>query len=72
MVYRKNSYSVQKVKHDPSNCRGISILTAMSKVYDSILNNRLTLWFKPDPEQALRDTGILLGKPYGLLNTAWA
>ena len=36
----------------PSNYRGISILNALCKVYDSILNRRLTRWFKPQPEQA--------------------
>ena len=32
----------------PANYRGISILDALYKVYDSILAERLNLWFKPD------------------------
>ena len=37
---------------DPSNYRGISILAALAKIYDSILNSRFTKWFTPDEEQA--------------------
>ena len=37
------------------NYRGISILCALSKLNDCILNNRLNLWFKPDLEQARRE-----------------
>eukprot|EP00918_Siedleckia_nematoides_P036055 GHVU01078411.1.p1 GENE.GHVU01078411.1~~GHVU01078411.1.p1 ORF type:complete len:109 (+),score=4.88 GHVU01078411.1:973-1299(+) len=39
-------------KHIPGNYRGISVMVALSKLYDSVLNKRLTLWFKPDQEQA--------------------
>ena len=34
------------------NYRGISIMDSIAKLYDSILNRRLELWFKPDREQA--------------------
>ncbi len=37
---------------DTGNYRGISILVALAKLYDAILNVRFTLWFKPDLEQA--------------------
>ena len=42
-------------KGDRSNCdnfRGISVIEAMSKIYDYVLYNRLTKWFIPDREQA--------------------
>jgi hypothetical protein len=42
-------------KGSPSVCdnyRGISLMDSLAKVYDIILNRRLSLWFKPDPEQA--------------------
>ena len=38
-------------RDDPGNYRGISIMVAMSKLYDSILNKRLTTWYQPDIEQ---------------------
>ena len=41
----------------PSNYRGISILDALYKVYDSILAERFNLWFKPDVEQAGAQAG---------------
>ena len=34
------------------NYRGISLMDSVAKVYDSILNPRLNLWFQPDREQA--------------------
>ena len=34
------------------NYRGISIMDSLAKVYDVVLNKRLSLWFKPDREQA--------------------
>ena len=37
---------------DTNNYRGISILNAMAKLYDSVINSRLCMWFKPDVEQA--------------------
>ena len=37
---------------DPSNYRGISVLSAIPKLYDMILSNRFSLWYKPRPEQA--------------------
>ena len=39
-------------KLNPRNYRGISIISFMAKLYDSILNARLCQWFKPDVEQA--------------------
>ena len=38
--------------NDTNNYRGISIQTALAKVYDGILRNRFELWFQPDDEQA--------------------
>ena len=46
MIFKKGMRSVA------SNYRGISILAALCKVYDGVLNQRFTLWFKPDVEQA--------------------
>ena len=37
---------------DTNNYRGISIQSALAKVYDGILNYRFIQWFKPDDEQA--------------------
>ena len=37
---------------DANNYRGISIQSALAKVYDGILNYRFVQWFKPDDEQA--------------------
>ena len=37
---------------DPRNYRGISVISFLAKLYDSILNSRLSLSFKPDVEQA--------------------
>ena len=37
---------------DTNNYRGISILVALAKVYDSILCRRFSLWYQPAPEQA--------------------
>ena len=34
------------------NYRGISIINAIAKIYDYVLYNRLSEWFKPDREQA--------------------
>ena len=34
-------------KLDPRNYRGISILSFMAKLYDSVLNTRLGQWFTP-------------------------
>ena len=45
-VYKKGP------RKDPKNYRGISILSFMAKLYDSVLTNRLCLWYKPDVEQA--------------------
>ena len=44
-IYKKGPHK------DTNNYRGISILAALAKLYDSILNRRFTLWFKPDAEQ---------------------
>ena len=37
---------------DCGNYRGISIIDALAKCYDYLLNNRLTLWYIPCREQA--------------------
>ena len=37
---------------DVNNYRGISIQGALTKIYESVLNNRFTSWFRPDDEQA--------------------
>ena len=37
---------------DCGNYRGISIIDSLAKCYDYLLNNRLTLWYKPCREQA--------------------
>ena len=42
---------------DPNNYRGISIQSALSKLYDSVLNRRFIQWFKPDSEQAGGQSG---------------
>ena len=39
-------------RRDPNNYRGISILCALAKLYDVILNNRFTQWYRPHVEQA--------------------
>ena len=39
-------------RSQPSNYRGISILCALAKLYDAILNSRLQKWFQPEIEQA--------------------
>jgi hypothetical protein len=40
------------LKNDCNNYRGISIINSISKLYDYVLCNRLTQWFKPAWEQA--------------------
>ena len=37
---------------DPKNYRGISIMSAIPKIYDMILGNRFVLWYTPRVEQA--------------------
>ena len=37
---------------DPGNYRGISIMSAIAKLYDMILSKRLQLWYSPCPQQA--------------------
>ena len=39
-------------KNDPNNYRGISILSAIPKLYDMVLSNRFSLWYTPRAEQA--------------------
>ena len=36
---------------DPSNYRGISVMIALCKVYDGILNQRFMRWYIPEYEQ---------------------
>ena len=45
-IYKKGT------KDDPNNYRGISILSAIPKLYDMILSHRFSLWYTPRPEQA--------------------
>ena len=40
------------VQTDCNNYRGISVINAVSKIYDYVLNNRLISWYKPCREQA--------------------
>ena len=37
---------------DPGNYRGITIMSALAKLYDMVLNKRFNLWYKPNTEQA--------------------
>jgi hypothetical protein len=45
-IFKKGS------KADPENYRGISFMSAIAKVYDMILSDRFSLWYKPLCEQA--------------------
>jgi len=45
-IYKKGN------RIDPSNYRGISILSAIPKLYDMILSTRFSLWYTPRVEQA--------------------
>ena len=40
------------LRNDCDNYRGISVINAISKIYDYVLNNRLLSWYKPSREQA--------------------
>ena len=42
---------------DTNNYRGISILNALAKIYDGVLNYRFVQWFTPDEEQAGGQSG---------------
>ena len=46
MIFKKGG------RLDPANYRGISVINAISKLYDMVLNNRFTKWYKPRSEQA--------------------
>ena len=58
--YYPNIWNIARLKMlfkkgEKSNCdnyRGISVINSISKLYDYILCNRLTSWFKPQREQA--------------------
>ncbi len=39
-------------RSNPSNYRGISVINTLGKLYDMVLCQRLSLWFKPYREQA--------------------
>ena len=39
-------------REDPSNYRGISIISAIPKLYDMILSSRFSMWYTLRPEQA--------------------
>ena len=45
-IYKKGN------PEDPGNYRGISIMSAIAKLYDMVLNQRFNLWYRPNPEQA--------------------
>ena len=51
VIYKKGG------RPDPGNYRGISVLSALAKVYDSIMNRRLSLWYRPKVEQAGAQSG---------------
>ena len=40
------------LRTDCNNYRGISIMNAVAKIYDYVLNNRLMAWYRPCREQA--------------------
>ena len=42
---------------DTSNYRGISIMSAVAKLYDMVLAARFKMWFTPSPEQAGGQSG---------------
>lgn len=46
MLFKKGSRMIC------GNYRGISVINAVAKIYDYVLNNRLTSWYKPCREQA--------------------
>ena len=46
MIFKKGLHSVC------GNYRGISVINAIAKIYDYVLNNRLTAWYIPCREQA--------------------
>ena len=46
MIFKKGG------RLDPANYRGISLINAITKLYDMVLNNRFTKWYKPRSEQA--------------------
>ena len=45
-IFKKGSRAL------PGNHRGISVLVALHKLYDNILNKRLSWWFTPNLERA--------------------
>ena len=51
MLFKKGA------KLDCNNYRGISIINAIAKIYDYVLNNRLILWYKVCREQAGAQSG---------------
>merc|ERR1711994_597046 len=46
MIFKKGG------RLDPANYRGISLINAITKIYDMVLNNRFIKWYKPRSEQA--------------------
>ena len=51
VIHKKGSLS------DPGNYRGISIASAFPKLNDSVLNDRLSAWYKPSTEYASAQSG---------------
>ena len=47
----------RKGRPDPGNYRGISVLSTLAQVYDSIMYSRLLLWYRPKVEQAGAQSG---------------
>ena len=42
----------KRLRSNPGNYRGISVMCAFAKLYDKILNSRLIAWYTPNVEQA--------------------
>ena len=47
---------------DVKNCRGISVMNTIAKLYDMVLYSRLKQWFKPHREQAGSQVNIITSR----------
>ncbi len=55
----KSVQNIQKGRPNRSwNYRGISIMNAMAKIYDMVINARFNLWHKPRIEQSGAQKGM--------------